>query len=98
MGTKCRRCSECRDYRHHWIADVRDEEDDDYLPGYYACKHCDARGDECVPCEGGGTSSGKEGPNEPLCELCGGDGIEAIDDQQLVQAMKEWLRNRASLN
>ncbi len=48
----CRRCSDCRDSRHHWLPVCQPQHD-------YDCKHCDAIGRECPECCGEGCDNCK---------------------------------------
>ena len=61
-ASKCPRCAECFDSPHHWL-DNPDFGNDGLDPDFplehpadvmYVCKHCDAFGNECERCEGGG--------------------------------------------
>ena len=47
--TGCRKCHDCLESWHHWLADPD--------PGgrwEYVCKHCPAKGDGCAECGGDG--------------------------------------------
>jgi hypothetical protein len=50
----CRRCSDCEGHTHHWLEDLMAEDDPEFQPGDYGCKHCPQRGDECGTCGGEG--------------------------------------------
>lgn len=64
----CRRCSECVGMSHHWMAEpLPPDEPDEYLPGDYACKHCEQRGDSCDTCAGDGCLGGNEAEQCPDC-------------------------------
>ena len=69
---ECRRCSECDGMSHHWIPDPQPLDDPEYMPGDYACKHCDYRGDGCETCAGDGYLDGDE--SKP-CERCSQEGV-----------------------
>lgn len=73
----CRRCSECKGMTHHWIADLMPDDADEYVPGDFACKHCDQRGDGCDLCAGDGrifdAELGEDG--SPICPNCNGEGV-----------------------
>ncbi len=49
----CRRCSECRGENHHWIEECEEPtpEKPDGWAGY-VCKHCEARAEMCISCDG----------------------------------------------
>lgn len=73
--SKCRRCSECPDSKHHWLdnphfGDAVETLDDDTSPSAlmhtHVCKHCDVLGDECVDCDGDG------------CCSCDGEGVVEV--------------------
>lgn len=60
--TKCRRCTECQDYEHHW-----------FFAGYdFKCKHCTAHGSECGRCYGEGIEPGTD---DDECIDCDGEGV-----------------------
>lgn len=61
---ECRRCSECKNYSHHWTPDPVPDD-----IGEYGCKHCEARGDGCELCCGDGEVEGVQ------CQLCMGEGV-----------------------
>ncbi len=63
LPAPCRACSEC-DGNHHWI-------DGDMVESTHVCKHCDAIGDQCEACDGGGEGDGGNG----LCVACAGYGV-----------------------
>lgn len=79
LETSCRRCSVCEGMSHHWIADPRDPDDDEWEPGEYACKHCDQRGDGCNECSGDGYLEGDE---SQLCWTCAAEGVIPLTDEQ----------------
>jgi len=74
----CRRCTECEGRSHHWLEDP-EAFDDQWreLPGEYACKHCDQRGEECPECGGdGGQWLDDDGADVALnCPCCKGEGV-----------------------
>lgn len=78
----CRRCSECRDCSHHWIPDLMADDDPEYEPGEYACKHCDVRGNACPECSGDG------------CTTCGGEGVLSLNHTNpravAVEIINHW--------
>jgi hypothetical protein len=45
----CKRCSDCRNASHHWLADPQDDGRFNYV-----CKHCCAVGKVCPTCDGAG--------------------------------------------
>jgi hypothetical protein len=49
----CRTCSDCVGCSHHWVESPMELEWDPT----YACKHCDALGDECQLCDNEGCSA-----------------------------------------
>lgn len=46
MRPGCRRCSDCEDQPHHWIAESSDDGE-----AWFACKHCAERAEACDECE-----------------------------------------------
>lgn len=76
MNTKCRRCSECPDAKHHWLPECHLGEEP-----YWCCKHCDYRC-ESVSCEACGeevpidiakTDSGED--HVFICQDCAEEGL-----------------------
>ena len=82
-GEPCRNCSVCEGASHHWIPDPLAEDDPDYAPGDYACKHCEQRGDGCEACDGTGVAVDSEMSGEDeTCQECNGEG--AISKRSLL--------------
>lgn len=46
MRPGCRRCSDCEDQPHHWIADSSEDGE-----AWFQCKHCAERAQACDECE-----------------------------------------------
>lgn len=84
--TTCRRCSECDGMSHHWIPDPMDPSDPDYLPGDYACKHCEQRGDCCDEC------------SEEGCESCNHEGVIPLTPAEHLAGLilARWERMEAT--
>lgn len=69
MLKECKRCSECRNSKHHWICNGE----------FYDCKHCDAKGEMCDECDG----TGEDGLGKfihDLCPHCDGHGVIEVSE------------------
>lgn len=78
--TECRRCGECEGCNHHWIADAgvdsMADSNEPTLDGFFGCKHCEQRGEECPVCEGAGVEPDEDEFAEPVeCSCCKGEGV-----------------------
>lgn len=75
---KCRRCSECKNYSHHWLPnpDFGNDEDEEaeHSMREYVCKHCPMTGNECPECYGSGATE----PDD-VCSSCDGEGVIPFD-------------------
>jgi hypothetical protein len=76
----CRRCSECEGMSHHWTPDPMATDDPDYLPGDYACKHCEQRGNVCEHCY------------EEGCVQCEQEGVVPLSTAEMLAGiiMARW--------
>ena len=63
--TTCPKCEVCNGASHHWIEHLSRNPS---APSY-ACKHCDALGEECETC------GGCERPDGFTCPDCDGEGV-----------------------
>lgn len=74
----CRRCAECKGMSHHWLDNPdfgNDEDPDAESPdAEYACKHCDATGDECSGCGSFGEVTDRT-DRWITCKCCDGEGV-----------------------
>jgi hypothetical protein len=78
---ECRRCSDCVGMSHHWMADPMPEDDPEWAPGDYACKHCEQRGDGCEACAGDGYLDGDEA--KP-CLACKQEGVVPLSEEDVA--------------
>jgi hypothetical protein len=66
--SKCSgKCEVCADCSHHWL----DNATGNPVDPLYICKHCDALGDDCMPCQ-------NDDCDDKICEQCGGEGIYEV--------------------
>jgi len=92
--TECRRCSGCVGMSHHWMADPLSLDDPEWMPGDYACKHCEQRGEGCEDCAGDGYQMGDE--SQP-CKTCGEEGVIPIATTpiditvyRIIESWEDW--------
>lgn len=87
---KCRRCTECPTAPHHWIESMFATDDDEWQPGDYGCKHCDARGVMCPLCGGDGKPFVDDPDYEDgFCVECDGWGVIEMNAAMIGEAEKE---------
>jgi hypothetical protein len=84
---------------HHWIDSPMSEDDDEFEPGWYGCKHCDQRGEPCPDCDGEGSlDSGGTDPSGKFidlpCERCKCEGVIPLTEQEYHEAMQAWAEQR----
>lgn len=95
---ECRRCSECQGMTHHWMPndDFGNDPDEaeDPTGNEYACKHCDAVGDECSPCEGAGEIVDEIAGICIECPSCVGEGVALALPRSHESMMSENGENR----
>jgi hypothetical protein len=72
---KCRRCSECKRYSHHWLPNPEFGTEGPRGENDHVCKHCGAEGNTCEHCFGDGIEPGLP---EELCGVCGGEGVNQV--------------------
>ena len=65
MANACPKCEVCNGSSHHWVENATG----DHNHPAYACKHCDALGDECKTCWG------CDRPDDCACPDCDGEGV-----------------------
>ena len=63
--TSCPKCEVCNGSSHHWIENLTGNPS---APSY-ACKHCDALGEDCETCWG------CDRPDDMACPECDGEGV-----------------------
>ena len=82
-SAKCRRCSECANSSHHWLPNVSygDEDAPEELQDIeFICKHCEAKGVECIACGGDGLAVDLTDTDNAECLECSGEGVIRSDD------------------
>jgi hypothetical protein len=74
---KCRRCSDCVGYFHHWLdnPEFGINEESKHPGNTHVCKHCPMQGNECSVCFGDGLDD--DGLSE--CLECNGEGVIPLD-------------------